>query len=269
MKYYQIKVQNNVQIKKIILSFAFFFVFFYLFSSSVPQMNGPVNDYAKILKEKEKQELREFLESVNSQTSVQVAVLTIPSLEDNNLEAFSMEVVEKWKLGQKDIDNGVLLLIAFDEKKIRLEVGYGLEGSLTDAKSGLIIRNIIAPAFQSGKYGDGIIEAVKTIVGIATDNAEIISSKIETESSDSAGIAVFIVFLFFMLLMSGGLGRRRGFFSFISPFFWLNMFLGGNRGNSPSSSTRSTRSFGSGFSSGSSFRGGGGSFGGGGASGGW
>mgnify|MGYP000853793356 CR=1 FL=1 len=269
------KYKNNTQIKKFFLSFTFLLVFLNIFSSSVPQMNGPINDYAIILKESEKAELRAFLESVNNQTSVQVAVLTIPSLEGNNLETFSMEVVEKWKLGQKDIDNGVLLLIAFNEKKIRIEVGYGLEASLTDVKSGLIIRNIIAPAFQSGKYGEGIIEAAKTIVGIATDNTEIISSKIENNSSDSAGIGVFIVFLFFMILMAGGLGRRRSFFSFISPIFWLHMLLGGSKNSSSLTKNRFTSGFSSGtgfssgFSSGSSFRGGGGSFGGGGASGGW
>lgn len=123
---------------------------------SVPSMNGPVNDKAGILRSSEETELAAFLNSVNNQTSVQIAVLTIPSLEGESLEDYSIRVVDSWKLGQKDTDNGVLLLVALEDRKIRIEVGYGLEGKLTDAKSGLIIRNIIAPSFQSGRYGQGI-----------------------------------------------------------------------------------------------------------------
>ena len=96
---------------------------------SVPSMNGPVNDKAGILRSSEETELAAFLNSVNNQTSVQIAVLTIPSLEGESLEDYSIRVVDSWKLGQKDTDNGVLLLIALEDRKIRIEVGYGLEGN--------------------------------------------------------------------------------------------------------------------------------------------
>ena len=97
-------------------------------------------------------------------------MLTIPSLEDDDLELFSMRVVENWKLGQEKEDNGALLLIAWQEKKIRIEIGYGLEGILTDAKCGLIIRNVMAPLFQSGKYGEGVLSAVQYMGGIISND---------------------------------------------------------------------------------------------------
>ena len=84
--------------------------------------------------------------------------MTIKSLEGEDLEDFSMKVCENWKLGSADREDGVLLLVSLDEKKIRIEVGYGLEGILTDTKCGLIIRNIMAPEFQAGRYGDGIVK---------------------------------------------------------------------------------------------------------------
>ena len=136
------------------------------FALSVPEMNGPVNDTAKIMRQRESLELTNYLNAINNDSGTQIAVLTIPSLEGESLEGYSMRVAEKWKLGQKDKDNGVLLLIAFKERKIRIEVGYGLEGVLTDAKSGIIIRNVIAPNFQDNDFGDGIIAGTKAIAGV-------------------------------------------------------------------------------------------------------
>lgn len=245
---------------------------------SVPAMSGPVNDRAGILRSSEKSELESYLNSVNNQTTVQIAVLTIPSLEGESLESYSIRVVDSWKLGQKDTDNGVLLLIALEDRKIRIEVGYGLEGKLTDAKSGLIIRNIIAPAFQNGRYGQGIIEAVKTISGIATDNTQIVSEKIQSSSHETSkeGSGIFgLVFLFiFLSIITGGLGRRGrgGCGGNLGSLFWLSLLFGGGRGGRGGFGGGSSGISGGSFRSGGSFggfKGGGGGFGGGGASGGW
>jgi len=239
---------------------------------SVPSMNGPVNDKAGILRSSEETELAAFLNSVNNQTSVQIAVLTIPSLEGESLEDYSIRVVDSWKLGQKDTDNGVLLLIALEDRKIRIEVGYGLEGKLTDAKSGLIIRNIIAPSFQSGRYGQGITEAVKTIAGIATDNTQIVSGKMQSSSNEvsevGSGIFGTIFVLILFSIMTGGLGRRGrgGCSGNLGTLFWLSLLFGGGRGGRGGGG--SSGGFGGG-SFGGGFKGGGGGFGGGGASGGW
>lgn len=231
----------------------------------VPVMNGPVNDLAGILSSSEKSELFSYLEQVNDQTGVQVAVLTIPSLKGDSLEDFSMRVAEKWTLGQKGKDNGALLLVALSERSVRIDVGYGLEGELTDAKSGLIIRNVIVPYFKNGKYGAGIIAGTKNIVGIATGNAEIVSDSVKNakrSSESGGGLAGIVFFIIFMILLSGGIGRRRG------GLFWGLLF-----GSMMSSGRRGGwddhGGFGGGGFGGGGFSGGGGGFGGGGASGGW
>ena len=233
-----------------------------------PAMDGPVNDLAGVMSPGERAAVADYLTSVNGQTSVQVAVLTVKSLEGDSLEDFSMRVADKWKLGQKGVDNGVLLLVAVNDRAVRIEVGYGLEGELTDAKSGLIIRNVMAPHFREGRYGQGIAEAVKNIVGIATGNAEIVSESVRNPPSRGGsgenGLAGIVFLIVFMLIMSAGAGRR-GHGGFLLPFL-LGSMLSGSRRNSH---WGGGSGLGGGGFSGGGFSGGGGGFGGGGASGGW
>lgn len=242
-----------------------------------PEMAGPVNDLAGIMTAESRQSLAEYLSAVNSQTGVQVGVLTVPSLEGDSIEAFSMRTAEKWKLGQKGKDNGALLVVAARDRAVRIEVGYGLEAELTDMKCGLIIRSVIAPAFRGGDYSRGITDGVRNIVGIATGNAEIVSEKVRNpepspDKSGPATSAVFIVvFLIFLLL---GLRRRRsGFGSFIAGALLSEAFRGGSRNDRWHDRSGGFGgggfSGGGGFGGGGGFSGGGGGFGGGGASGGW
>ena len=256
-------MRERKRIISLSLGLAFLLVPVTLFALDAPAMNGPVNDIAGVMTAAEKTELENYLSAVNTQTGVQVAVLTVPSLEGDAIEAFSMRVAEKWKLGQAGKDNGALLVVSVQDRALRIEVGYGLEASLTDMKSGLIIRSVIVPFFKEGKYGEGIIAGAKNMVGIATDNAEIVSEQVKNPGTASSGsdifpIAVFFVIAFIILLSAGG--RHRG--GFLWPFL-LGGFLGSSgrhdnwRGGS-----------GSGFGGGG-FSGGGGGFGGGGASGGW
>lgn len=229
----------------------------------VPPLTGPVEDKASILSREEKQELEQFLLALDRQTGVQIAVLTIPSLEGESLEAFSIKTAETWALGQEGEDNGVLLLVALAERAIRIEVGYGLESELTDAKSGLIIRSVMAPRFREERYGQGIIEAVRNMAGIATGNEEILSEQVRNPDTDDnddtfAGLAFFIIFA---LIMLSGFGKRGG----LLRLLFLGSLLGsGRRGGGFSGG-----GFGGGGFGGGGFSGGGGGFGGGGASGGW
>lgn len=248
--------------KGVVALLALFFVVAHAaFALEIPEMRGPVNDLAGILSANERTEVDSYLSTVNDQTGVQVAVLTVRSLEGASIEDFSLRVAEKWKLGQADKDNGALLVISLEDRAIRIEVGYGLEQSLTDIKCGLIIRSVIAPLFRSGQYGPGIIAGVKNIVGIATDNAEIVSNNVlnpdEAGSSSESGIGGIVIFIIFMILMFMASIRRRS-----GGLFWGLLF-----GSMLSSSGRNGRGSGSGFGGG--FSGGGGGFGGGGASGGW
>lgn len=130
----------------------------------VPIMSGRVNDYADILSPEWKKKLRAQLEEFETQTSNQVVVLTVVSLEGDDLESFAFNAFNEWVLGQKGKNNGVLLLIVSGERKIRIEVGYGLEASLTDALAGRIIRNELAPHFREQEFGPGIEAAVTAII---------------------------------------------------------------------------------------------------------
>jgi len=126
------------------------------FALAVPSLDGRVNDHAGLLPHDRAQDLEQRLADYEQKTGHQFVLLTIDSLEGDPLEDFSMRTVEKWKLGRKKVDDGLLLLIAKKERKVRIEVGYGLEGSITDADSSRIIRHVIAPAFRANDYAGGI-----------------------------------------------------------------------------------------------------------------
>jgi uncharacterized protein len=138
----------------------------------VPPLTGRVVDLAQVLPPATAEELSSRLKAHEDKTTNQVAVLIIPSLEGEPLFDFSHRVATTWKLGQRGTDNGALLLVAIKDRKVRLEVGYGLEGALTDARSAQIIRNEIVPRFRAGDFAGGVaagVDAVlKTIEGTYT-----------------------------------------------------------------------------------------------------
>jgi len=229
----------------------------------IPALKGRVNDYAGILGGGQEAELDGMLRAVEEKTSSQVVLLTIPSLSGEVLEDFSLRVVEKWKLGQEGLDNGVLLLVAMAERKIRIEVGYGLESILTDAKGSYIIRALMVTQFKKGNYFAGIKSGLSAVTGIINKDFDITPeqlAKFRKKEKGAKGDHVpvgMIVFIIIIILSFFKRGTRgRGYSSAAS---W--MLFGG------SSSGRSSFGGGGGFSGG--FSGGGGSFGGGGASGGW
>jgi len=131
--------------------------------SELPAFNNYVNDLADMLSSPTKESLNQTLAAFEKQTGNQLAVLTIPSLDGRNLEAFANAVFNEWKIGQTNYNNGVLLLISKSDRKLRIEVGYGLESELTDGEAGRIIRNIITPEFRKGDYDAGIIRGIKSI----------------------------------------------------------------------------------------------------------
>ena len=130
----------------------------------VPPLSGRVVDLAHVLPPATTAQLSETLQAHEAKTSNQVVVLIVPSLDDEPLFDFSHRVATTWKLGAKGIDNGVLLLVAIKERKIRLEVGYGLEGVLTDARSAQIIRHEIAPKFRAGDVPAGVAAGVLAVL---------------------------------------------------------------------------------------------------------
>ncbi len=162
----------------------------------VPPLTGRVVDLARVLPSAVLEQLSADLQAHEAKTSNQVAVLIVPSLEGEPLFDLSHRVATTWKLGRKGTDNGALLLVAIKDRKIRLEVGYGLEGVLTDARSAQIIRNEIVPRFRAGDVPAGIAAGVqailKTIEGTYSAPARPSASP---SSGDAFGNAVFAVIL--------------------------------------------------------------------------
>ena len=228
-----------------------------IFALSVPNLTSPIVDNANLISDGVEQNINNQLEDLSDSTGIQLAVLTIPTLEDEVLESYSMKVAETWELGSAEKDTGVLLLIALEERSIRIEVGYGLEGVLTDTKCGLIIRNVIAPEFRNGNYQAGIVNAVNNMVGLVKGDESLVSKRVLNESSGDSGAFIFM-----------GVVLLYGF------IFVMAVISSKKRGPRTGTGTRTTpyvhhipRNFGGG--GGGGFSGGGGSFGGGGASGGW
>jgi uncharacterized protein len=136
-----------------------------VFAVDVPLLSGRVVDNAELLSVAARDSIAAKLKAHEDSTGNQIAVLIIPSLEGDSVEPYAVRVFETWKLGKKGKDNGTLLLVAPKERKLRIEVGYGLEGTLTDAVTSRIIRNVIAPQFKAGKFDEGLDEGVAAMIG--------------------------------------------------------------------------------------------------------
>lgn len=135
-----------------------------LMALEAPQLAGRINDQAGMLSPATKQRLEQILAAFERETSNQIAVLTVPSLQGDDIDQFSIRVAEAWKLGQKGKDNGVLLVLAQAERKVRIEVGMGLQGALPDITAGRIIRETMRPHLKSGDFDQGITVAVESII---------------------------------------------------------------------------------------------------------
>lgn len=240
-------------------------------AQNFPALTGRVVDEAHILKPEDQAALEAKLKAHEDKTSDQVVVATIPSLGDLTIEDYANRLLRQWQLGQKGKSNGVLLLVAPQDRKIRIEVGYGLEGALTDALSKVIISTAIAPQFQKGDFGAGINTGVDAILSVLTGDAEQWQRRAEVREDDSSGtdwVYVGIMAAFFLFILVRGIlkeiRRPGGPGSSSSQQPWV-MPAGGSSWNSSSNNSFSSGS----GSSGGGFSGGGGSSGGGGASGSW
>jgi uncharacterized protein len=262
----------------------------------VPYLSGRVVDEADLLDGATEERLITSLEQIERQTGAQVVVLTVPTLEGEVLEDYSLRVAETWGLGRADLDDGLLVLVSRDDRKIRLEVGYGLEANVPDILARRIIDERMVPRFREGDFGGGIEAAVETLGGLIEGNPDAMPPPPPRNNPNTENpLALIFVFLPFlgMALMGRGPNGWCAFlmicpfiltFStvFVSPtvagilvVVWLvigtfvrltlpdHLKIEIKGGVSGSSSGGGWSSGGGGFS------GGGGSFGGGGASGSW
>lgn len=184
----------------------------FLLSSAIPAWaysspgtpTGYVNDFANILSAETKQQLESKLSSLDASTSAQVTVVTIKSLGGDTVEDYANKLFADWGIGQKGKDNGVLLLVAVDDREVRIEVGYGLEGALTDAESSWIIRDKITARFKEGNYDQGVIDGVEGILTAAAEDLQPISGETTFSTSfnllDEGFPLIMFVFMGFQWL---------------------------------------------------------------------
>ena len=233
-----------------------------------PALSGRVVDQANVLTPETRASIEGKLKDLEDKSGIQLVVATVSSLEGLEIEPYANQLFRAWKLGEAKKNNGVLFLIAPKEHRVRIEVGYGLEGTLTDATSKIIIFNAVAPRFKAGDFNGGVSRGVDDIITALTSDSSEWQKRPQLRAEDSSSwiafvvplfvVAIFIFVFFQIARQQGGVGRAL-------LYLVINMLAsGGGRGGGSSSGG----SWG-GDSGGGGFSGGGGSSGGGGASGSW
>lgn len=230
-----------------------------------PKLTGRVVDNADMLDTATESRLTDMLKAFEQKSGDQVVVVTLPDLGGDTIETYGYQLGRAWGIGQEKRDNGALLIVAQKEHKIRIEVGYGLEGRLTDAQSSIIIHNIIEPAFKQGDFDSGVLKGTAAMVQVLGGDplAEPKQNRQAHQGKPSVlhTLGFFALMVAMSFLFGGGSGgggrggrRRRSRMPWFIPIGGMGGFGGGSGG------------FGGGMGG---FGGGGGGFGGGGASGGW
>jgi uncharacterized protein len=247
-------------------------------AQNIPARPNPprlVNDFAGVLGSSEVQQLEQKLVAYDDSTSNQIVIVTVKTLNDYPIEEYALKLFRDWGIGNKKTNNGVLILAAMDDRKIRIQTGYGLEGAIPDIIANHIIENDIKPNFRSGNYFDGFDQATQSIIKAAAGEYKAPEGyRNRTKGTNvikTVGIIVFvIIFIIISLIRRGGGGggmmSRRGSTDWLTPFIIGSMLGRGSGGG------------GGGFGGGGGWSGGGGggfggfgggSSGGGGASGSW
>lgn len=245
-----------------------------------PQKPNPprlVNDFANVIEAGDEQKLEQKLVGFDNTSSNQITIVTIRSLGGYDVSQYAVELANRWGIGQKGKNNGVLLLAAIEDRRINISTGYGLEGALTDITTGRIIRNEITPSFKEGNYYAGFDKGVDAIIAATKGEYTADPKKHDKDGGIGIGaIIIFIIIMVFILSRGGGRGgggtymsgrgRRGGLGGFILGNIIGSALSGGGRGGFGGGGG----GFGGGSSGGGGFGGfGGGSFGGGGSSGSW
>ncbi len=234
-----------------------------------PKLTGRIVDQAGILSDADRATISQKLQALEKKSSDQLVLVTLTSLQGYAIEDFGVRLGRHWGIGRKDKNNGVLLIIAPKERKVRIEVGYGLESELTDTLAGNIIHNRILPQFRKGQMSRGIILGVDDIIGVMTGNAEEVAARAKGRKGKKGGIDwgfVFVLVLWSIMFFGSALRSLFGASNERGGIIIVPVTNTGSHWN--------TGGFGGGSAGGDSFggggfSGGGGSFGGGGASGGW
>jgi uncharacterized protein len=251
-------------------------------AQTFPELTGRVVDTADLLTQQQEDELTRRLEALEQASSRQLVVATVPDLQGYEIEDYGYRLGRHWGIGQSEANNGIILLVAVNDRKVRIEVGYGLEGIMTDALASRIIQGDILPRFRDGDYPGGIVAGADAIIEQLQAPPELAEQRAMEAAASSGGDEgssilplvfwlVVLAFILIPLMMHSGFkgrkyrrGRRRG-----GPIIIWGPGMGDWGGRSSGGGWGGWSSGGGGGWGGGGFSGGGGSFGGGGASGGW
>ncbi len=260
--------------KKLLLILVTFLSVSFIFGQTVlPKPNPPrlVNDVANVLSPEQVEILERKLVALDDSTSNQIAVVLIKTLGDYAIEDYAVKLFREWGIGNKKTNNGILIIAAIDDRKVWIEVGYGLEGPIPDITASSIYRNEIVPRFKEQNYYRGIDNAINALSKAAVGEYKVKKERRGNNGGKGSSILTFIIILIVIVVILGRGGRggrgggmmNRGGFSDVAQALLLSSLLGGGRGGS-------SGGWGGGDSGGGGFGGfGGGSSGGGGAGGGW
>lgn len=243
---------NKNYLKMIILCFIIFSISLDGLSQQFPKPRGAVNDFANVIPQSYEDKIAAISNEVWEKTGTAIVVVTIPTLGDNYLEDYAVRLYETWGIGKRGEDKGVLILNAIKERKIRIEVGYGVEGILPDGKAGEIRDGYLIPYLKKGDFGAAFLSGVQAIADVIAKDANVeISGNVSTRPfsrgsrSSKCGGGLFVLFIIFLIIITRGR---------ILPWLLLGSMFGGG--------SRSRGGFGGGFGGGG-FGGGFGGFGGG------
>jgi uncharacterized protein len=227
-----------------------------------PALTGRVVDGANILSSQTRASLDTKLEALESKTSRQLVVVTVPSLQGYEIEDYGYQLGRVWGIGEKGRDNGVLLIVAPNERRVRIEVGYGLEGVLTDALSNVILQTQVLPKFRTGDFEGGVVAGADALIeqlSLPDDQAKArVTASAQPQAAPDGSVPVVVLVLLGLWVVLGLFGTITGGPGHRMDLWMLPLLL-----------LMSASSHGRGGRRGGGFSGGGGSFGGGGSSGGW
>lgn len=260
------RMKNQVVLIKVFFVASLLLVFSVIHAQQIPARPSPpklVNDFADVLSSEEEQQLERKLVAYDDSTSNQVAIVTIKTLDGYPIEEYALAILRQWQVGNKQTNNGVVILAVIDDRQVRIETGYGLEGAIPDITASQIIRNDMAPSFRNNSYYEGFNKAVESIILAAAGEYKA-PEGYNKKTGKRPGLPAIIIIIIIIIVLSkinrgggGGFMSRRGYRG-IGPVFFPGGFGGGGFGGG-----------GGGFGGGGFGGFGGGSGGGGGASGSW
>jgi len=185
-----------------------------------------VSDFAGLLNSSDKVAITRFAAELERKTTVQTAIVTIKTTQPETIQGFSVRLFDQWKIGQKGKDNGVLLLVAVDDRKAWITTGYGMEGAIPDVIANKIVRDVMIPSFKRGQYSEGIVKGAISVISLAAKEHDVEITGQETQvyravHRKKSGLEIVVTILFFNLFI----GMRTGFLG----YFLMGSMIGGHR----------------------------------------